>query len=41
MSTPEIKKTSPYTIAFYWLLAGVPLAWGVSQTLTKVAAMFQ
>jgi hypothetical protein len=37
----EVKKTSPATIAFFWLLAGIPLGWGVFQTLMKIGAMFK
>jgi hypothetical protein len=25
----------------YWLLVGIPLAWGVEQALEKVAPLFQ
>lgn len=35
-----VNKTPVAKIVFFWLLAGVPLSWGVYQTLTKVAVMF-
>ncbi|WP_420594842.1 MFS transporter small subunit [Deinococcus sp.] len=31
---------SPALIYFAWLLVGVPLAWGVYQTLIKVVQLF-
>jgi hypothetical protein len=36
-----LKPTSPALIAAAWLLVGLPLLWGVLQTLKKAAALFQ
>lgn len=33
-------KASTVTLAVAWALVGVPLAFGVSETLTRVAALF-
>lgn len=33
--------TAPGRLALGWLLVGVPLAYGVTQTLTRVAQLFQ
>jgi hypothetical protein len=33
-------KSSPIAIALAWLAVGVPLAWGVSQTIIKSLALF-
>lgn len=32
--------TSPALIWFSWLVVGIPLAWGVYQTLVKAFALF-
>jgi len=32
--------TSSAAVAFAWLLVGLPLAWGVSQTFIKSLALF-
>lgn len=46
MSSTEIPgaqapvKASPGKLAIAWALVGVPLAYGVFQTLTRVAALF-
>jgi hypothetical protein len=37
----ETHRSSPITIALAWLVVGIPLAWGVSQTLIKSMALFQ
>lgn len=34
-------KSSPIALALAWLAVGVPLAWGVSQTLIKSLALFK
>ena len=33
-------KVSPGKLAIAWALVGVPLAYGIYQTLTRVAALF-
>lgn len=33
-------RSSPVTIALAWLAVGVPLAWGVLQTIIKSLALF-
>lgn len=35
------KTTSTATLALAWLLVGIPLLWGVYQTLIKSLALFQ
>jgi hypothetical protein len=37
----ETGKSSPISLALAWLAVGVPLAWGVSQTIIKSMALFQ
>ena len=32
--------TSPLTIAAYWLVVGLPLAWGVYRTLLQALKLF-
>ncbi|HEY2067082.1 MAG TPA: hypothetical protein VGG84_14095 [Gemmatimonadaceae bacterium] len=34
-------RSSPITIALAWLAVGIPLAWGVSQTIIKSLALFK
>lgn len=34
-------RSSPVTVAIAWLAVGIPLAWGVAQTLIKSLALFQ
>jgi len=36
-----VKSSSPVVLALAWLLVGAPLIYGVVQTLSKVAALFQ
>ncbi len=39
--TPNPKRTPPYlALLLAWSWAGLPLAWGVWQTLRKAAALF-
>jgi hypothetical protein len=39
---PEnIKKSSPAMILFAWLLVGVPLGWGIYNTLLNSMKLFQ
>ena len=40
-SMNETRKSSPFTIALAWLAVGLPLAWGVSQTIVKSLALFR
>jgi hypothetical protein len=40
MSEPVTPVGMKLKVAFFWLLAAVPLGWGVWQTAVKVAAMF-
>ena len=37
----EPGKSSPISLALAWLAVGVPLAWGVAQTLVKSLALFR
>lgn len=37
----EPGKSSPVALALAWLVVGVPLAWGVSQTFIKSLALFK
>ena len=37
----ESGKSSPIALALAWLAVGIPLAWGVSQTLIKSLALFK
>jgi len=42
MTSPTEKSTTPpFLIALAWLFVGIPLAWGVSQTILKSLALFQ
>jgi hypothetical protein len=34
-------KSSPIALTLAWLAVGIPLAWGVSQTLIKSLALFR
>jgi hypothetical protein len=36
----EQGKSSPIAVVLAWLAVGVPLAWGVSQTIIKSLALF-
>ena len=40
-STENYKKTSPVTVIIAWIIVGIPLLWGVYQTLIKSLALFQ
>ena len=37
----ENGKSSPIAVALAWLAVGVPLAWGVSQTIIQSMALFR
>ena len=39
--TTAQKKSSELAIAFAWLFVGLPLAWGVWQTVQKSMALFK
>lgn len=39
MNNPS--SSSPLLLVIAWLWAGVPLAWGITQTLQKALALFQ
>ena len=34
-------RSSPIALALAWIAVGVPLAWGVSQTIIKSMALFK
>lgn len=36
----ENRRTNPVLLVIFWLYVGIPLAWGVSSTLQKAAALF-
>jgi hypothetical protein len=36
----DTRKSSPVSITLAWIAVGVPLAWGVSQTIIKSLALF-
>ena len=40
MSTSQSSPTSPVLIALAWLLVGVPLAYGLWQTVVRASALF-
>jgi hypothetical protein len=40
MSTDESTTTSPVLIALAWLLVGIPLAYGLWQTVDRASALF-
>ncbi|MCW2738132.1 hypothetical protein [Nocardioides sp.] len=40
MSTDDATPTSPILVTLAWLLVGVPLAYGLWQTLVKASALF-
>ncbi|CAB4916410.1 unannotated protein [freshwater metagenome] len=40
MSTSQSSPTSPVLVALAWLLVGVPLAYGLWQTLVRASALF-
>ncbi len=39
MSTSQSSPTSPVLVALAWLLVGVPLAYGLWQTLVRASAL--
>jgi len=41
MNIQTVQKTNPAIIVIFWLYVIIPLAWGVSSTLAKAAALFQ
>jgi hypothetical protein len=40
-SSSETPASSAGLILFAWLFVGIPLAWGVTQTIIKSMALFQ
>jgi len=40
MSTDDATPTNPIFIALAWLVVGLPLAYGLWQTLVKASALF-
>lgn len=40
MSTHDHTPTSPLLVTLAWLLVGVPLAYGLWQTLVRASALF-
>jgi hypothetical protein len=41
MSDEARAQTSPLVLLLAWLAVGVPLLWGVAQTLKKALALFK
>lgn len=41
MAEPVSGRSSPVAVAIAWLAVGIPLAWGVFQTLMKSLALFK
>lgn len=41
MNQQAVKKSSAMVVLIAWLWVGIPLAWGVIQTLHKAADLFQ
>lgn len=41
MNNESVQKINPAIVVIFWLYVIVPLAWGVSSTLAKAAALFQ
>lgn len=41
MQTPSQNKTPVGLIVAFWLLVGIPLIWGVSNTIITAAALFK
>ncbi len=41
MQTPAQRKTPKGLIVAFWLLVGIPLVWGVSNTIITAAALFK
>lgn len=37
----ESGKSSPIALVLAWLAVGIPLVWGVSQTIVKSLALFE
>lgn len=40
-SAPAEQSTTSLSVVLAWLYVGVPLAWGVSQTIIKALALFK
>ena len=39
-TTPSTQSTSPLILVLAWLAVGLPLIWGIVQTLKKALALF-
>ncbi len=37
----EIKKSSPLVLIVSWVIVGIPLVWGITQTFYKALALFK
>lgn len=37
----DTSKPHPIRLIVYWLIVGIPLAWGIWKTLLKLPALFQ
>jgi hypothetical protein len=37
----EVKKSSSLTLIVSWVIVGIPLVWGVTQTFYKALALFK
>ena len=40
-TTSSKTTTTGLQLAFYWLVVGIPLAWGIWKTAIKLPALFQ
>jgi hypothetical protein len=40
-SSPSSPSSSPLVVIVAWLLVGLPLLWGVTQTFSKALALFR
>jgi hypothetical protein len=41
MNTAQNRPSSAATLALAWLAVGLPLLWGVAQTISKALALFR
>ncbi|MFT0547249.1 MFS transporter small subunit [Allopusillimonas ginsengisoli] len=39
--TTQTTTSPPALVAVFWLYVGIPLVWGIWETLIKAAALFQ
>ncbi|WP_460613367.1 MULTISPECIES: MFS transporter small subunit [Hymenobacter] len=40
-TAPDASPSSTVSVAIAWLIVGIPLAWGVTQTFVKALALFK